>query len=143
MPSKANPLVDFSRELAALAARTAASTVAVQGGGRVPSSGFIWRPGLVVTAEETLEMDDELSILAPEGRQIAATLVGRDPSTAVAVLKIDDTTLAPLAAGGVPGLGEIALVVGRSGKTRDRPFRHRGSVGCRMAEPARRRISTR
>jgi S1-C subfamily serine protease len=109
-------MVDFSRELAALAARTAESTVAVQGGGRVSSSGFIWRPGLVVTAEETLETDDDLSILAPDGREIAATLVGRDPSTAVAVLKIDETTLAPLAAGAVPGLGEMALVVGRSGK---------------------------
>lgn len=116
MPSKANPLVDFSRELAALAARTARSTVAVQGGGRVPSSGFIWRPGLVVTAEETVETDDDLSILTPEGREIAATLVGRDPSTAVALLKIDDTTLAPLAAGTVPGLGEIALAVGRTSK---------------------------
>jgi S1-C subfamily serine protease len=116
MPSTVNPLADFSRALAALAARTASSTVAVQGGGRVPSSGFLWRQGLVVTAEETLEADDNLSILTPDGREIAATLVGRDPSTAVALLKIDDANLAPLAAGAVPGLGEIALVIGRNGK---------------------------
>jgi S1-C subfamily serine protease len=116
MPSSAHFLADFSHELAALAARTAKSTVAVHGGNRVPSSGFIWRPGLVVTAEETLETDEDLSILAPDGREIAATLVGRDPSTAVAVLKVDETELAPLAAAAtVPGLGEIVLVVGRSG----------------------------
>lgn len=116
MSFETNPLVSFSRGRAALAAQIANSTVAVRGGGRFPSSGFVWRSGLVVTVEETLESDDKLSILAPDGREIAATLVGRDPSTAVAVLRIDDTSLAPLTMGAVPNMGEIALVVGRGGE---------------------------
>src|SRR5262249_60326471 len=51
-PSQHSP-VQLSNQLAALVAAAAQSVVAVHGGGRRPSSGIIWQPGLVVTAEET------------------------------------------------------------------------------------------
>jgi S1-C subfamily serine protease len=113
MTSETNPLARFSRERTALAGRIAQSTVAIESGGRHSSSGFVWRPGLIVTAEATVEGDDDLSVLASDGRRLAATLVGRDPSTAVALLKVDDTALIPLTGLVLPELGAIVLVVGR------------------------------
>jgi S1-C subfamily serine protease len=125
MPTEPNSLARFSRELAALTSHAAMSTVAIRGGGRFPSSGFIWRRGLVVTAEATLESDDDLSIVAPDGSTIAASLVGRDPSTAVALLRIGETSLVPLGAGAVPAVGAIVMVVGRS---REGTSAHFGTV---------------
>ena len=50
-------------------------------------SGLLWAEGLVVTAEEALERDDELSLTLPDGRVVPAILAGRDPGTDVALLK--------------------------------------------------------
>ncbi len=50
--SQPGPLVALSQGTADLVARTEASVVGVHGG-RASSSGFLWREGLVVTAEET------------------------------------------------------------------------------------------
>jgi S1-C subfamily serine protease len=73
-------LAAASDRLAALAALGAARTVAVHGrDGRRPRSGILWADGLVVTAEEALERDDDLLVTLPEGRRVPATLAGRDP----------------------------------------------------------------
>jgi S1-C subfamily serine protease len=77
----------LSNELAALVAATAQSVVAVHGGGRRPSSGIIWQPGSVVTAEETIARDTDLALTLPGGERVQATLTGRDPSTDIAVLR--------------------------------------------------------
>jgi len=79
--------LQLSNHLAALVAGAARSVVAVHGRGRRPSSGFVWEPGLVVTAEEAVERDTGLALTLPDGRQIEATLAGRDPSTDIAVLR--------------------------------------------------------
>jgi len=81
--------LQLSNELAALVANAAQSVVAVHGGGRRPSSGIIWQPGIVVTAEETIARDADLALTLPGGNQVPATLAGRDPSTDIAVLRYD------------------------------------------------------
>ena len=84
MAEPVSPLIAFSDHVALLVERVSASIVAVHGGGRWSSSGIHWRPGVIVTAEEILERDDELTVTLPGGRKVAASLVGRDPSTDVA-----------------------------------------------------------
>ncbi|MBM3460554.1 MAG: serine protease [Armatimonadetes bacterium] len=79
----------FSAGLADAVARAGAAVVAVHGRIRTQSSGLHWRAGLVVTAEHTLRRDDDLGVSLPDGRTVAATLVGRDPGTDLAVLRID------------------------------------------------------
>ena len=81
--------LQLSNELAALVAAAAQSVVAVHGGGRRPSSGIIWQPGIVVTAEETIVRDADLALTLPGGSQVPATLAGRDPSTDIAVLRYE------------------------------------------------------
>jgi S1-C subfamily serine protease len=83
--------LQLSNDLAALVAAAAQSVVAVHGGGRRPSSGIVWRPGIVVTAEETIVRDADLALTLPGGNQVPATLAGRDPSTDIAVLRYEAT----------------------------------------------------
>ena len=94
----ADPLAAFSDRLAALTAEAAARVVAVHGRDGRARSGLLWAEGLVVTAEEALERDDELSLTLPDGRMVPATLAGRDPGTDVALLKAETGGFVPLVA---------------------------------------------
>jgi len=110
--------LQFSNQLAATVAATAQSVVGVHGGGRRPSSGIIWQPGIVVTAEETVVQDTDLALTLPDGNRVQATLAGRDPSTDIAVLRYEaapsvrafaSNTFAP-----DPQAGHLAFVIGRA-----------------------------
>jgi len=112
---QANPLLALSGALADLVDAAGRSAVAVHGAERRTQSGFVWRPGVVVTAEETLERDEGLELTLADGRRAPATLAGRDPGTDIAVLRAELPDMAPLAAGGLDSLrtGALALSVGR------------------------------
>jgi S1-C subfamily serine protease len=53
------------------------------------ASGFIWRPGLVITADETLAEEGKIEVELADGTVREATLVGRDPATDIALLRIE------------------------------------------------------
>src|SRR5215212_2238554 len=111
-----DPLPLLSDHLGRHVAAIGAGVVAVHGRHGPPFSGFVWRRGAIVTAEEALEADEDITITVPDGRRIGATLAGRDPTTDVAVLRITDSEdLAPLAASTRSdlGAGHLALAVGR------------------------------
>jgi S1-C subfamily serine protease len=109
-----NPLIGFSDQVAALVERGAGSVVAVHGGGRRSSSGIHWRPGIIVTAEEALERDDDLKLTLAGGRVVEASLAGRDPTTDIAVLRFqpDGLAAAPTADAGSLRAGHVVLAVG-------------------------------
>ena len=113
MAEPTNPLVAFSDHTAQLVERIAGSVVAVHGGSRWSASGIHWRSGVIVTAEEILERDDDIKITLAGGRQIDATLAGRDPTTDVAVLRFqpDGLPIAPTADASLRS-GQVALAVG-------------------------------
>ena len=110
-----SPLQAFSVEFADLVRRVCPSVVSVQSK-QSRSSGFAWRAGLVVTAESALPDDGEISVVAHDGASSRGELVGRDPSTDVALLRIQRTDLpvAPWRAEGIP-TGAFAAVVGARG----------------------------
>ena len=108
MVEPGSPLLAFSDHAAELVERVASSIVAVDGGGRWPSSGIHWRSGVIITAEEVLERDENIKLTLPDGRVANASLAGRDPTTDVAVLRfqpdglpVATTAEAPLRAGQV------------------------------------------
>jgi S1-C subfamily serine protease len=105
-------LLSLSTGLAALVRDVAPSLVSIQSA-RPRLSGFSWRPGLIVTAENALPDDDEHSIVAHDGASAPARVVGRDPSTDVALLRLErnDLPKAPSAAG-APTAGALAIVAG-------------------------------
>jgi S1-C subfamily serine protease len=95
MSTPALPLQDLSEALAGIVLRAAPSVVAVRCA-RVQSSGFVWRPGLIVTADEALDDEGDIAVALPGGALAAATLVGRDPTTDVALLRIEGASAPPL-----------------------------------------------
>src|ERR1700722_14602699 len=73
-------LLALSTELATLVRDGASSLVTVQSA-RARSTGFSWRPGLIVAAEDALPDDGELSIVAHDGASGSAQIVGRASAT--------------------------------------------------------------
>ena len=114
MADSNNPLIAFSDHAAQLVERTGSSIVAVHGGGRGSSSGIHWRSGLIVTAEEVLERDEDVKVTLPSGRLVEASLAGRDPSTDVAVLRFQPDGLPAASTADAAPLrpGHVVLAVG-------------------------------
>lgn len=112
-------LVGLSNDLAGAVERAGAGIVAVNARHRVPSSGVHWRAGVVVTADHTVERDEEITVTLPDGRGVPATLAGRDPGTDVAVLKLQGAELPVAAIGDDASLkvGHFVLAVARPGES--------------------------
>jgi S1-C subfamily serine protease len=110
-----NELAALSNGLAAAVDRAGRSVVAVHARPRFSSSGVIWRPGIIVTAEHTIRREEEITVTLPNGANHAATLVGSDAGTDVAVLKLAGPggEAAPQGAAETRP-GHLALAVGRS-----------------------------
>jgi S1-C subfamily serine protease len=117
-PITANSVLTLSRQLQQLAGSVADSVVSVRSHGRPIASGFAWKPGLIVTASDPLEADDEISVIAGRGRAIQAQLAGRDPTTDIAVLRLAEELPAttPMTPSQEVEIGQIILAVGRGGE---------------------------
>lgn len=78
-------------------------------------SGVIVSPdGYILTNNHVVEQADEIKVLLPDKRSFKAKVIGTDPKTDVAVIKIDASNLPTLAWGDSSQLqvGEIVLAVG-------------------------------
>jgi S1-C subfamily serine protease len=93
-PSPVMPLQQLSDALTDVVGRAAPSIVAVHST-RSRSSGFVWRPGLIVTADDALDDEGAIAVALPDGEMVAAKVVGRDPTTDVALLRVDRSDLPP------------------------------------------------
>jgi S1-C subfamily serine protease len=111
-PAPPNIMQQLSDAFSTVAIQAKLRIVAVHSA-RSRSSGFIWRPGLIVTADEGLAEDAGISIVQCGGTTAAATLVGRDPTTDVALLRTD-TFSAPdqVLQSATAALGALTLVIG-------------------------------
>lgn len=109
-------LLALSNNIADAVEHAGGCVVAVKTGRRMSSSGIHWRPGIVVTADETIARSKEITVTLPDNRTVSATLAGRDPSTDVAVLKLPDAELAIAQIGDATSLkvGHLVMAVGRS-----------------------------
>ena len=83
---------DLSAAFARLVGIAAPSVVAVKSA-HSRSSGFFWRPGLIVTADEALSEEGDATVTLPSGESLAARLVGRDHTTDIAVLRVERSDL--------------------------------------------------
>lgn len=111
MPDAAT-ITALSHALAEYVARTAPSLVSIRAG-RSGTSGFVWRPGLVVTAEEPLPEEDSFAVVTAAGETLTAQRAGRDPSTDITLLRVDRTDLPTVALVTAPvTAGTLALAIG-------------------------------
>ena len=95
------------------------SIVRVEGRDRMPATGIVWdASGVVITAHHILEREDNIKVGLHGGESADATLVGRDPTTDLAVLAVKGS-------GGLAAplwyeeddlkVGHLALALGRPG----------------------------
>jgi S1-C subfamily serine protease len=111
-PLPLSPLTDLSAALASLVAKVMPGVVSIDSN-RSRSSGFLWQPGLIVTADEALSEEGEFTVTLSGGETVAAQLVGRDPTTDVALLRVDRPNLpaVPLVVSAMTA-GALAMAVG-------------------------------
>lgn len=106
----------LSNQLANTADKVGKSVVAVHGQ-RHASSGIVWSSDSVVTANHALRRDDEISVITGPDKRTLASVAGRDPSTDLAVLRLQDPVEASSARWGDAGklrVGELVLALGRT-----------------------------
>ena len=84
---------------------------AARGGG----SGVVFTPdGFILTNNHVVEAGDRITAMLPDGRSIRAELIGRDPHTDLAVLRIGETNLSWARLGDSKRLrvGQVAIAIG-------------------------------
>ena len=111
----ANEWAALSNDMAAAVERAGRSVVAVHARPHFSSSGVIWRPGVIVTAQHTIRREEEITVSLPDGTNRPATVAGADPGMDLAVLRLEKPAGDPIsqvATGVKPG--HLALAVGRS-----------------------------
>jgi S1-C subfamily serine protease len=112
----ATALIALSEQIASTVEQAARSIVSVHARPRFDSSGVHWSPEIVVTADHALRRDEGIRVTAPDGSTLAAELVGRDPGTDLAVLRVRGLGIPVTVREEKPANtpGNIVLAVGRS-----------------------------
>jgi S1-C subfamily serine protease len=111
-------LESMSKALADTVETASAGVVRVEARRRLPATGIVWSAdGLIVTTHHVVERDDNITIGFANGETASATLVGRDPSTDLAVLRVqkNDLSALPQAAFESLRVGHLVLALGRPG----------------------------
>jgi S1-C subfamily serine protease len=121
-PSTTAPLTGgvleaLSNDLAGAVDRAGQSVVAIHARRRIPASGVHWRPGIIVAAHHTIQREDDITISLANGTTVAGTLAGRDPTTDLAVLRVDDAKVPAASFADAAGIrvGALVLALGRPG----------------------------
>lgn len=113
-------LTTLSHTLAAAVERLAPSIVRVEARRRRGATGIVWSAeGHIITTHHAVEQEDSITLGLSDGRTLPAQLVGRDPSTDLALLKTEAPGLVPLGAAPLEELkvGHLVLALGRPGRT--------------------------
>jgi S1-C subfamily serine protease len=111
----------LSQQLASTVERFQAPVVRIEARRHRPASGVIWSAdGLVVTTHHAVEVEEGIRVGLEGGQEVAAKLVGRDPSTDVALLQLEGhPPLTPVQVESAADLkvGHLVMALARPGRT--------------------------
>ncbi len=110
-------LQSLSDALAGTVENTSPGIVRVDGRRRLAGTGIVWsNDGLIVTAHHIVERNENITVGLKDGLTAPATLVGRDPNTDLAVLRVE-ADLSPPNWSDADDLkiGHLVLALGRPG----------------------------
>src|SRR5215211_6171923 len=108
-------LTEFSQGLSAAVEKAGASTILVDARKRYPASGIAYAEDLVLTADHVVTREEDIKVLLPDGRSVAATIAGRDPGSDLAVLRLAEKALSPAKTSEDVKVGQLVLALGRPG----------------------------
>jgi len=114
-----NTLAELSSQLSAAVEQIGGHIVAIHARRRIPSSGVIWREGVIVSASHTVRRDGDVRVKLPSGDDVVAHVVGRDAATDLVVLRAPEVKSppAPRADASAARVGSFVVAVGRPGRT--------------------------
>jgi S1-C subfamily serine protease len=105
---------EFSKELAEAVRQAGAYTLQVDARGGYPASGIALEAKAVLTADHVVEREEDIAVGLPDGRRLAARVLGRDPGSDLALLAVDGTLeVLGKAAEAEPEVGELVLSLAR------------------------------
>ncbi|HLW61624.1 MAG TPA: trypsin-like peptidase domain-containing protein [bacterium] len=113
-------LAAVSEQLAGVIEATGASVLGVEAGWRSRGTGVVWSAdGLVVTADHVVHREERARVRLADGRLVPAEVVGRDPTTDLAVLRVRDLALSAASWTDSSALrvGTLIVALGRPGRT--------------------------
>jgi len=124
-------LSELSSQLASAVETAAKSIVSIHARRRIPSSGIVWRDGVVISASHTVRRDDEIPLTLPDGNSTVAKVAGRDSATDLIALRLEGTKsyVAPRADISSLRVGSLVLAVGRPGPNVSASFGIVSAVG--------------
>jgi len=130
-PKSDSTLTELSAQLVTAVEVAGNSVVAIHARRRIPSSGIVWRDGVIVSASHTVRRDDEITVTLPSGDTAVATIAGRDPATDVIALRVEGAKshVAPKADSSSLRVGSLVLAVGRPGRNVTASFGIISAVG--------------
>lgn len=106
----------LSNNIAEIVEQVGNAIVSVNANRRFSPSGIHWAEGIIVTSDESLKRYDDITVTRGNGSKESATLLGRDPSTDIAVFQIENSDI-PLATIGYAAnlkVGNLVLALARS-----------------------------
>ncbi len=107
-----NPLTEFSKNLTAAVEIGGTSTVLVDARKRYPASGIAYGEDLVLTADHVVTRED-IKVILPDGKSLAATIAGRDAGSDLALLRLAEKALKPAKTSNDVEVGQLVLALGR------------------------------
>jgi S1-C subfamily serine protease len=113
-------LRDLSHALAATVKAAGPAVVRLESRRRLPATGIIWSDeGIIVSAHHVVRRDENIRVGLPDGQTVPVALLGRDPTTDLAVLRAEATglTAATWVSADELRVGHLVLALGRPGQT--------------------------
>lgn len=113
-------LSELSSALATTVTNAEPGIVRVDARRRLPATGLVWsEDGVIITAHHVVKRGEDIMVGLPGDKEMSAKLVGRDPSTDVAVLQVQAKALGTFTESNKQELsvGHLTLALGRPGRT--------------------------
>lgn len=110
-----HPGLAISNAIADAVERGGAATVLVNARRRLPLSGILFAPDLVLTASHGVEREEDIQVILPDGSLKTAALAGRDRGSDLAVLRLSEAAGIQAAQPGEEAVrvGHLVVAIGR------------------------------
>jgi S1-C subfamily serine protease len=115
MAQEPNPLIALSDLLAARFAAARDSLAALRLSERTHLAAILWQPDVLVTSEQSLPSRDAVDVILADGSSIPGKLAGRDPSTNLAVIRLERAVQPPKLAPAAARVGALIVAAGADG----------------------------